>query len=505
MQFAGRAFHFARMRWLPLAACIAALSVEGAETVWRPAQAPLMTRWSKTVARGQTHTEYPRPQLVRKDWLNLNGLWDYTLTSRGAPLPAEFPERILVPFPIESALSGVMLTNLDEKKRIWYRRKVALPAAWADQRVLLHFGAVDFEATVFVNGQQLGQHRGGYDAFSFDITDAVAERNKELEIIVAVWDPTDAAPNPRGKQVRRPDKGIFYTSSSGIWQTVWLEPVPSTSIESIKVRPDIDAGGVHVTVAMRGDVGKNDALDIVVIDAGGGEVASAGGVPGREIFLPIPRAKLWTPDSPYLYNLAVTWERKVTEDKLVPLDKVTGYFGMRKVALGQVAGVTKILLNNEPFFMMGPLDQGFWPDGLYTAPSDEALRYDIEMTKKLGFNMARKHVKVEPDRWYYWCDKLGLLVWQDMPSGDRSIGPRDSDITRSAESSAQFERELKAMIDGRYNHPCIVMWVVFNEGWGQYDTARLTKWVADYDSSRLVNNASGWSDRGVGDVMDMHR
>jgi len=464
-----------------------------------------MTRWAKTVARGQTHTEYPRPQMVRKDWLNLNGLWDYAVTSRGAPQPAEFSERILVPFPIESALSGVMLTNLDEKKRIWYRRKLSVPSGWARQRLLLHFGAVDFEATVFVNGKQVGQHRGGYDPFSFDITEAVVDRGQEQELVVAVWDPTDAAPNPRGKQVRRPDKGIFYTSSSGIWQTVWLEPVPATSIESMKILPDIDAGGVRVTVAVRGEINKNEALDVVVTDAGGGEVASGEGRPGTEIFLKIPRAKLWTPEAPYLYNLAVTWERTITEDNVLPLDKVTGYFGMRKVALGQDAGVTKIFLNNEPFFMMGPLDQGFWPDGLYTAPSDEALRYDIEITKKLGFNMARKHVKVEPDRWYYWCDQLGLLVWQDMPSGDRSIGPRESDITRSAESSAQFERELKAMIEARYNHPCIVMWVVFNEGWGQYDTARLTKWVKDYDPSRLVNNASGWADRAVGDVMDMHR
>jgi hypothetical protein len=477
-----------------------------AETIWQPAQAPLMTRWAKEVARGKVHTEYPRPQMARTEWLDLNGLWEYAITLRSAPAPAQFQGRILVPFPVESALSGVR-SNLDEKKRIWYRRKVEIPSTWKHQRVLLHFGAVDFEAVVSVNGREVGQHRGGYDPFSLDITDALNDRGDDDEIVVGVWDPGDAEPNARGKQIRKPDQGIFYTASSGIWQTVWLEPVPATThIDALQITPDIDTDAVRVRVTAPGLKEKEgESVRVVVSDEAGGEIAISGGLSGQELRLSWPHVRLWTPGTPFLYTLTVTLERRIDEDHHLDLDKVVSYFGMRKISLGQDNGVTKIFLNNKPFFMVGPLDQGFWPDGLYTAPTDEALRYDIEVTKRLGFNMARKHVKVEPDRWYYWCDKLGLLVWQDMPSGDRFISPRDGDIVRTPESARQFERELKAMIDTHQNHPCIVMWVVFNEGWGQYDTARLAKWVKDYDPTRLVNSASGWADRGAGDVNDMHR
>ncbi len=416
-----------------------------AEAAWRPAKAPLLTRWAREVSPAKVLAEYPRPQMVRQDWLNLNGLWDYAITIKSAPKPEAFQGKILVPFPVESALSGVM-SNIDEKQRIWYRRSFTVPASWSGQPVTLHFGAVDFEATVLVNAKPVGQHRGGYDSFSFDVTDALVPAGTN-EIVVSVWDPTDASPNPRGKQVRKPDQGIFYTGSSGIWQTVWLEPVPAAHIESLKLTPDLDAGALRVSVVARASGGLGpQTIEAVALEQGR-EISRAGGKEGEELLLPIKDAKWWTPDTPFLYDLKVALKLGAEA-----VDSVTSYFGMRKVALGQDSGVTRIFLNNKPFFMLGPLDQGFWPDGLYTAPSDDALRSDIEITKKLGFNMARKHVKVEPDRWYYWCDKLGLLVWQDMPSGDRFIGPRDADIVRTPESIKQFETELKALIETHHNH-----------------------------------------------------
>jgi hypothetical protein len=472
------------------------LTVSAFAAQWQPGKAPLMTRWAKDVSPTNALPEYPRPQMVRSNWLNLNGLWDFAMSTREAAQPASFPRQILVPFPVESALSGVM-TNVTEKERLWYRRTFQVPAAWQGQRVILHFGAVDFEATVLVNGKEVGQHRGGYDPFEFDITPSLKEGANE--IVVSVWDPTDASPNSRGKQVRKPDQGIFYTATSGIWQTVWLEPVPTTSITGLKITPEIETGRFRIAVQTTGPA-DNLYAQAVAIDERGIIARSSARV-GTELALTIRGAKLWTPETPVLQNIVVALK---TSTKTV--DEVQTYAGLRKVALGKDEnGVTRIFLNNKPYFMAGPLDQGFWPDGLYTAPTDEALRYDIEVTKQLGFNMARKHVKVEPERWYYWCDKLGLIVWQDMPSGDRFISPTQPDIKRTAESAKEFETELKALIDTHYNHPSIVMWVVFNEGWGQYDTPRVTKLAKEWDPTRLANNASGWSDRKTGDVNDMHR
>lgn len=457
-----------------------------------------MTRWAKEVSPTNALPEYPRPQMVRKEWVNLNGVWDFGVTAKEASKPQAFSQRILVPFPPESALSGVM-TNITEQQRPWYRRQFEVPTLWAEQRVLLHFGAVDFDTTVWINGKEVGQHRGGYDPFTFEITDAL-KRNNLNEIVVSVLDPTDASPNSRGKQVRNPDKGIFYTATSGIWQTVWLEGVPSTSIASLKITPDVDGSRFRVNATIRGPAESFYVMVRAFDDRG--EVARASAHAGTEISVRLKNPQLWTPETnrPVLYTLKVA-----VMDGKGASDEVTSYAGLRKIALGKdEKGVTRIFLNNKPFFMIGPLDQGFWPDGLYTAPTDEALRYDIEITKKLGFNMARKHVKVEPDRWYYWCDKVGLLVWQDMPSGDKFISSTQPDIKRTSASATQFETELKALIDTHYNHPSIVMWVVFNEGWGQYDTPRVTKLAKELDPSRLVNNASGWSDRKVGDVNDMH-
>jgi beta-galactosidase/beta-glucuronidase len=363
--------------------------------------------------------------------------------------------------------------------------------------VLLHFGAVDFNARVWVNGKQMGEHRGGYDDFSFDIT-AALNPNGPNELLVAVLDPTDAGTQPRGKQVRKPHS-IWYTSTSGIWQTVWLEPVNAAYIKSIEITPDVDHNAVTVRALTTSTLG-HFTVELSVRE-GFREIYSASITPGGTVTMPIKNARLWSPEDPHLYSLRVSLRLGSRA-----IDKVESYFGMRKISLGKDdQGFTRILLNNKPYFQFGPLDQGFWPDGLYTAPTDAALRYDIEMTKKLGFNLARKHVKVEPDRWYYWCDKLGLLVWQDMPSGDKYIRDRDPDISRTPESGEEFETELKALIEGRKNHPCIVMWVPFNEGWGQWDTARIVDLVKKQDPTRLVDNTSGWADRGVGDVNDMHK
>jgi beta-galactosidase/beta-glucuronidase len=342
----------------------------------------------------------------------------------------------------------------------------------------------------------VGTHRGGYDGFTFDITDAL-KPGKRQEVVVAVWDPTDAGSQPRGKQIRKPE-GIWYTPTTGIWQTVWLEPVPTTSLADVKIVPDVDSSTVRITATAAGDSEGCWLVAAVGTRRAGAEFSNG----SATVTLAVPNPQLWSPDSPHLYDLGL----RLTRDGKT-LDRVKSYFGMRKIALGQdEGGVTRLFLNNKPLFMMGLLDQGYWPDGLYTAPTDAALRYDLEVTKEFGFNMVRKHAKIEPDRWYYWCDRLGLVVWQDMPSGgSEHLGPHaEEDTERTPESAAQFEAELKAMIDGRGNHPSVVMWVPFNEGWGQFDTARIAAWTEKYDPTRLVNSVSGWTDREVGDVHDIH-
>jgi hypothetical protein len=456
----------------------------GAADRWKPATGPLMTKWAKDVTPQNVHREYPRPQMVRDEWMNLNGLWQYAEAKEGEepPLGRELQGRVLVPFPVESALSGVM-KNLE---RIWYRTTFRVPKGWSGRRVLLHFGAVDWEAMAYINGTLVGRHRGGYDPFTFDITDALSKSGSQ-ELVVGVFDPSDGGDQPRGKQVRKPH-GIWYTPSSGIWQTVWLEPVPENHIAELVMTPDVDASSLRLTVNA---AGVKTALGVraLVFDAGK-QVAEGGGEVGKGLQLPLRSPKLWSPSKPFLYDLRVELLR---DGKAV--DQVKSYFGMRKIEIARdKQGVNRLMLNGEFVMQVGPLDQGFWPDGLYTAPSDEALKSDLVTMKKLGFTMARKHVKVEPERWYYWADKLGLLIWQDMPSGNN----------KTAEAKQQFERELQHLVLTHRNHPSIIMWVVFNEGWGQYDTERLTAWVKAMDPSRLVNNASGWTDKDVGDVKDIH-
>ncbi len=487
----------------------------------------LQTRWAAGVTPENAHREYPRPQMVRPGWVNLNGLWDLTIAHADG---TSSKHSILVPFPVESQLSRVHVVPAPSDKLI-YRRTFTRPRPTG--RVLLHFEAVDWATTVRINGTTVGSHRGGYGPFSFDITAALRPSGTQ-RLEVEVRDPSDTGPQPRGKQVMKPG-GIFYTSTSGIWQTVWLESVPIRSIESISVTAtnnglvqlqagiseppglyaQFDFGGGKRGVRRKSDYfvrtevlasgkaiarGQGDVLDMVSdgVDEKG-RWTSATNVQAN-INLQVKKPNLWSPEHPFIYNLRFSLIRR---GKVV--DQVKSYFAFRDISLVRdKTGQQRIALNGKPYFMVGPLDQGFWPDGIYTAPSEAAMKYDLDVTKRLGFNMIRKHVKVEPDRWYYLCDKMGILVMQDMPSGDRGIGPNDPDIVRSPESAQIFRDELKAMIDARRNHPCIVSWVLYNEGWGQWDTARMTQWLKKYDPSRLVDATTGWADRGVGDMNDVH-
>lgn len=455
----------------------------------------LKTRWSETVTAENVHPEYPRPQMERENWQNLNGLWQYAITDKAhTGAPTAYDGDILVPFPIESSLSSVG-KSVSAEQLLWYQRTFSVERTNPD-RVLLHFGAVDWETDVYINDTHVGKHKGGYDPFSFDITDAL-NADGHQSLVVRVYDPTDTSYQPLGKQTHEP-RSIWYTPTTGIWQTVWMEIVPATYIESIRLVPDVDQQSLAITVNIAGAEGDVQIRARALDD--GQQIAEAIGASDNTISIPIENAKLWSPDHPFLYDLEI---HLLDGDDIV--DAVDSYFGMRKIEMVTDAnGALRIALNGEMMFHYGLLDQGFWPDGLYTAPNDEALRYDIEITKELGFNTIRKHVKVEPARWYYWADKLGVLVWQDMPSGDERMGRGEGEMTRSEESAAQFEAEYQAMVQYLYNIPSIVMWVVFNEGWGQYDTARITEFAQGLDSTRLLNSVTGWNDMGVGHFHDIH-
>ena len=447
----------------------------------------LKTRWTDQVSHTLPLNDYPRPQMVRKNWVNLNGPWEFSVGPK-----ADYSQRILVPFPVESYLSGLM-KPVGKNDQLWYRRTFTRPKG---DRVLLHFGASDFVTEVLVNGHQVGHHSGGYDPFTFDITDSLTSSGQQ-GVSVRVTDPTDAGAQPRGKQVSKPG-GIFYTSTSGIWQTVWLEAVAKSSIDSLKIGASGQSGLVQINVAIRGPHG---GLHYYAEILDGHHKIQSVLTETNAFNIKLDHPKIWSPESPFLYNLNL----RLLDGTGKVIDSVASYVGLRDVKVQRDShGVNRITLNGKPCFMVGPLDQGFWPDGLYTAPTDAALKFDIEQTKAYGFNMIRKHVKVEPDRWYYWCDRMGMLVWQDMPSGDGFIGPNDPDLKRSKESSTEYEKELTAMITALRNHPSIVTWIPFNEGWGQYDTARITGLIKHLDPSRLVDSTTGWADRKVGDVIDWH-
>jgi beta-galactosidase/beta-glucuronidase len=485
--------------------------IESIAPSWKPASNPLFTRWAAQVTPDHVLPDYPRPQCVRSRWYNLNGLWDYTIVAREQESVRSFSGEIMVPFPIESALSGVRRKLLPDQ-RLLYRRRFILPEDWQGQRILLHFGAVDWKTMVWVNRKPVGTHRGGYDPFTFEITPAIQSGVNEL--VVAVWDPSDQGDQERGKQVLTPDQ-VFYTAVSGIWQTVWLEPVPQVYIQNLKITPKIDTASVSVIVNTNGD---SEGL-VVVAEAfsSNQRVAVAAGKPGSELILGIPDPQLWSPESPHLYDLEISLEGQGQA-----IDRVSSYFGMRKFSVGHdEVGHVRLLLNNQPYFHLAPLDQGYWPDGLYTAPTDEALRFDIETCKRLGFNTIRKHIKVEPARWYYHCDRLGMVVWQDMPSGGKISMPwtivgsfldfhlSDRNYARFGRqypaSRDNFRSELQSMVDGLYNFTCIGQWIPFNEGWGQFDSQAIASWLIAYDPTRSVDAASGFFDNRGGDVKSEHQ
>jgi beta-galactosidase/beta-glucuronidase len=416
--------------------------------------------------------------------------------------PINYDGKILVPYAIESALSGVG-KKVGKENKLWYKKEVVIPSSFKGKNILLHFGAVDWQCDVFVNGQKVDDHQGGYDPFTIDITTSVGNSSKAI-VTVSVWDPSDEGPQPRGKQVKSP-QSIWYTPVTGIWQTVWLEAVPAAYIESLKLTPDIDRQIISVIANIQNQK-PGDLLRLAVYD--GASKITEEEVGDMEGYLKISNPKLWAPAHPYLYDLIISLIRK---GKVV--DEVKSYFGMRKISMQpDLRGIQRMTLNNEFVFQYGPLDQGWWPDGLYTAPTDEALLFDIAQTKEMGFNMIRKHVKVEPARWYYHCDKLGMLVWQDMPSGDMGndwdpspgILGRATDRERTPESENYYKHEWKAIMQANYNSPCIVTWVPFNEGWGQFKTNEISHWTMNFDPSRLVNSASGGNFYPVGHIIDLH-
>ena len=473
----------------------------GVNAQWKPAGDKIMTEWASQVDPNNVLPEYPRPIMERGEWKNLNGLWNYAIIEKGQPIPAAFDGEILVPFAVESALSGVG-KRMDDTKELVYQRSFDVPSAWKGKQVLLHFGAVDWKADVWVNDVKVGSHTGGYAPFSFDITAALNAKGNKL--VVKVWDPTDKGYQPRGKQLSNPH-GIWYTPVSGIWQTVWLEPVTKKHIADLRILPDIDRNVLSVDAKV---VGRccDDMVEVNVYD--GDKLVAVGKSINNEpveVAMPADR-KLWSPDSPFLYTLKVNLKNA---GKVV--DKVDSYAAMRKYSYKRAAdGIVRMELNNEPLFQFGPLDQGWWPDGLYTAPTDEALAWDVKKTKDFGFNMIRKHIKVEPARWYMHCDKMGIIVWQDMPSGDKNPEWQmrqyfdGRERQRSAVSEANYRKEWKEIMDYLYSYPCIGVWVPFNEAWGQFKTAEIAEWTKQMDPSRLVNPASGGNHYQCGDMLDLH-
>ena len=439
------------------------------------------------------HSKYPRPQMVREDWMCLNGAWEFDITDNSRR-PSVYGSTIIVPFSPETKLSG-----LERKTKptdvLWYRKEIQIPASFSGKRLLLHFGAVDCEATVWVNEVSVARHTGGYLPFTADITDAVEDGR--AVIVVKVTDDTDASWHTRGKQKTKRG-GIWYTPQSGIWQTVWLEAVPESYIKSLRITPDFDGSAVEILADTEG---KEAAVAIF-----NGESYP---LPAR---IPVPGFTEWSPENPFLYDFSVQCGE----------DRVDSYFAMRKFSVGtDEKGIKRLFLNNRPYFHNGLLDQGYWPDGLYTAPDDDALLYDIRLAKSLGFNVLRKHIKIEPLRWYYYCDKLGMIVWQDMINGGgkynamtvifplfTGIQLKDNQYglfaRRNAEGRAAFKKELGEMIEHLYNVPSIALWTVFNEGWGQFDSAEMVGFVRSLDGTRLIDHASGWHDQGVGDIVSKH-
>lgn len=480
---------------------VAVLTIASAWAQYKPAGDKIKTQWGENINPENVWNTYPRPIMERAQWQNLNGLWNYAITDANSSKPATFDGKILVPFCAESSLSGVGKT-VTPKQDLWYERDFTVPANWKNNRILLHFGAVDWKAEVWVNGVKVGTHTGGFTPFEFDITGALKKGNNKLT--VKVHDNTDVGYQPRGKQVLKAE-GIWYTAVTGIWQTVWLEPVPETHIADLRITPCVDSNTVEVKAIKTRKC--PDVVTQVVVKDNGKAVASASALGCSEVTVEMPKnVKLWSPNSPNLYDMEVTLLR---DGKVI--DKVDSYLAMRKYSTKvDKSGICRMQINNEDIFQYGPLDQGWWPDGLYTAPCYEAMIYDIDKTKEMGFNMIRKHVKVEPATWYAYCDKVGIIVWQDMPSGDRTKEWqmhnyfKGTELERSKESADNWCKEWKEIMDYLYSYPCIGTWVPFNEAWGQFNTVANVEWTKNYDPTRLVNPASGGNHFTCGDILDIH-
>ncbi len=468
---------------------------------WKPAGEKIKTEWANKVNPKLVLPEYPRPIMERKEWKNLNGLWNYAIQEVGKSAPAKYDGQILVPFAVESSLSGVM-KEVGAKNELWYNTTFNIESNWKGQNILLHFGAVDWKTEVWLNGVKIGSHTGGYTPFSFDITPFITGTTQQLT--VKVWDPSNEGTQPRGKQVKNPE-GIWYTPVTGIWQTVWIEPVNKKNITTLKTTPNIDQNVISIKPEVAG-ASYGDLIEVTVYDDSK-TIATGKASVGENLEIVLNNPKLWSPESPFLYKTNV---KLISNGKVV--DQVKSYFAMRKIGSKKDAnGVHRMQLNNKDYFQYGPLDQGWWPDGLYTAPTDEALKYDIIKTKELGFNMIRKHVKVEPERWYTHCDELGILVWQDMPSGDEQPIWQDkkyfegTELQRTPKSEEIYKKEWKAIMDHLYSYPSIVVWVPFNEAWGQFKTVEITEWTKNHDPSRLVNSSSGGNHFQTGDILDLHK
>ncbi len=470
---------------------------------WQMVAGKIASPWASQVNPTNVLPEYPRPQLKRKEWTNLNGLWQYAILPKttGESIPNAFQGNILVPFAVESALSGVGKT-VGKDSLLWYKKNITLLNNRKGKKTLLHFGAVDWQTDVFVNGTKVGSHEGGFDPFTIDITNAL-KKGASQELAIRVWDPTTDGPQPRGKQVKNPE-GIWYTPVTGIWQTAWLETVPETYIVSTKNTPDLDSKSLVVDVK----IDNAQAQDQVKIQVWKKNEMVKEYKGNNTATIAIENPVEWSPSNPFLYDLKVMLVRN---GKVV--DEVSSYFAMRKSSMApDKNGIQRMLLNNKFVFQFGPLDQGWWPDGLYTAPTDEALKYDIVETKNMGFNMIRKHIKVEPARWYYYCDSIGMLVWQDMPSGDLGnrwenrpgILGRATDKDRTPESEGYYKKDWNNIMEALHNFPSIVVWIPFNEAWGQFKTVEISNWTKQKDPSRLVNSASGGNFYPVGDIIDMH-
>ena len=470
---------------------------------WKPIGDNIKTDWGENINPDNVLQEYPRPILVRKDWKNLNGLWDYTITGKGENKPKNYDGEILVPFAIESSLSGVK-KRISKEQELWYHKNFQIPKKWKKKEIILHFGAVDWESELWINDKKVGIHKGGYDPFSFNITPYL-KKGKNQKIELRVWDPTDEGFQPRGKQVKNP-RGIWYTPVSGIWQTVWMEPLNSKHISKLYTTTNIDIPSVTIKTFTSYN-SENDFLELTIRDSDK-IISKIQQKFDSEIKIAINQPKLWTPENPFLYDLEINL---ISKGKII--DVVKTYFGMRKISIRKdINGTKRLHLNNKQYFQFGTLDQGWWPDGLYTAPSDDALKFDIIKTKEYGFNMIRKHVKVEPARWYYHADRIGMLVWQDMPNPGKTNPPTwirnkffdGKEYIPPPEVEKNFMNEWKGIMDFLYSNPSIVCWVPFNEGWGQFNTIEITNWTKKYDPYRLVNPASGGNHYKIGDITDVH-